>query len=93
MADEPVKAGSQTGIIGKLLEAADKDDERKEREHERAVAALERQAVLWQRTALALIVVLLVLVSGLVGVGVTGNVPGLGEIHIEGADAPAEVAP
>jgi hypothetical protein len=42
----------------------------------------------WQRTVMLLVLVLLVLVAGLVGVGVTGEIPGVGEIAI---DRPGDV--
>lgn len=77
-------------VVGRLLDAQEKDRERDEREHAAAIGAFERQVTLWQRTALALIAVIAILVSGVVGVGVTGKLPGVGEIQIvqPGSDAP-----
>jgi uncharacterized membrane protein len=69
-------------LATRLLDAAEREDERSSREHAAALEHLAAQARLWQRTTLALIAVLLVLVAGLVGVGVSGTVPGLGELRV-----------
>lgn len=83
--DEP-KAGEQkpgTGaIVNRLLDAAEKDDERKEREHANTVAVLERSQKLWFRISMALIGVLSTLVTGIIGILTTGHIPGTDfEIH------------
>lgn len=80
--DDPRPPSSTAAFASRLLDAAEREDERNAREHAAALEHLAAQARLWQRTTLALIAVLLVLVAGLVGVGVSGTVPGLGEIEV-----------
>lgn len=79
---EEQKPSATATITSRLLDQAERDNERTEREHQRALESLTEQARLWQRTALALIVVLAVLVAGVVGVGVSGTLPGIGQITI-----------
>lgn len=89
------KREQSTGMaLGREIAAARREEaERDERQADkalnavdqanaRALAAVERQATLWFRLSMALIVVLLVLVAGVVGVGVSGTIPGVGEIKV-----------
>jgi len=84
--DEQQTTKGRTDIIVGMHEAdAERDakreaGEREDRKDERAAA--QRTIRAWQLTALALIIVLLVLVTGVVGVSVSGHVPGYGDIAI-----------
>lgn len=93
--EDPKPRAAGTGantlaITNRLLDAAEKDDERKERETKLLIETLERSVVLWQRVTMALITVLLVLVSGVVGVSVSGKLPGIGDIKIEQSEPKGE---
>lgn len=82
MSERANSPSSTAAIAERLLDQRAKEDERQDRAHREALEHLAAQATLWQRTALALILVLLVLVAGVVGVGVTGSLPGVGDIQI-----------
>jgi hypothetical protein len=83
--------GSQTGIIERLIDAGAEDRARDERQTQSAITALQDTNRMLTRVVIALVVVLGILVSGVVGVGVTGKVPGYGEITVTqpGKEAPA----
>lgn len=95
MSDEERK---RKGAATLALEIGDK--ERAERLERERLASAERTAAIaadaardaatiaaWQRVVWLLVLVLLVLTAGIVGVGVTGSIPGVGELHVtkEGA--------
>lgn len=85
MADEPQRKGGTDIIVGIHERDAERDAKREEAERadrrdERAAA--QRTIRAWQATAALLILVVLVLVSGVVGVGVSGHIPGLGDVQI-----------
>lgn len=97
MADDPTPPKGRTDVIVGLHERdaeRDAEDRREDRAERRAReereakdraderAASQKTIRAWQITAGLLIFVLLVLVSGIVGVGVSGHVPGLGDIKI-----------
>ncbi len=75
------KPGSQTSIINRLLTSADKDKDRDERITGKTIEALQSTNKMLIRVIIALILVLGVLVSGVVGVSVSGKVPGYGDIE------------
>lgn len=68
--------------------------------YERLAAAVEARAQsaedaarLWHRLAMGLVVVLTIVIAGLLGVGVSGQIPGVGEISVSkhGGTAPLPV--
>jgi len=96
--DKPEQVKGRTDIIVGMHEADAQRDatreaaEREDRKDERAAA--QRTIRAWQLTALALIIVLLVLVSGVVGVSVSGHGPGYGDIAItQPGDKPSTATP
>lgn len=83
---DDVQAKGKTDIIVGMHEAdavrdaEDRRAEREDRKEERAAAQKTIRA--WQLTASFLIFVLLTIFAGLLGVGVSGHIPGLGDIKI-----------
>ena len=63
-----------------VRDAEERRQDREDRKDERA--ATQRTIRAWQITTAMLILVMLVLVAGLVGVGVSGTIPGIGDIEI-----------
>jgi hypothetical protein len=85
----------QTGIIERLIDAGTADRARDERQTTATIAALERTNSMLIRALISVVLVLGILVAGVVGVGVTGRIPGMGELTIQkgGAPSPLEGAP
>lgn len=86
--DKPRRPGKDT----LLRERADKAEADEDRANDRAFAAIEARAAsaeeaakLWHRLTLALVAVLVIVIAGLLGVGVSGNIPGVGEISVSKA--------
>lgn len=88
MPDEKATAPS---VVNRLLDQAEEDNKRTEREHKLVLDTLSKQVTLWQRTTIALILVLFLLVAAITGVGVSGTLPGVGDIEIKPRRAEAEV--
>ena len=88
MADEGKPTGTQR-LLANLIARDSASDEREERDRAAERATAERQIVLWSRVALAELLVILVLVAGVLGVGVSGRIPGIGAIAIQADEAPA----
>ena len=94
MGDTPTqRTVSKTGILeNQLADAAEerraareereRDRERDSKRDAKIIETLERSSKRWMYLSLALVLVLGILVSGVVGVSVSGSIPGMGDIHI-----------
>lgn len=65
-----------------MLEHIQSDRDRDAEQQARVITALEKSNNAQFRVIIALVLVLGILVAGVIGVGVTGKVPGVGEIEV-----------
>jgi hypothetical protein len=83
------KSSTSAMTVRELLKERKRDRELDDVGSERVLKYLERSGRMWFLMAMAELVVIGMIVAGLLSVGVTGKIPGVGDITITPREAPA----